>query len=129
FVVLLVLAFLAFTIGPFVIVLIAGDAFRGAGQVIGWLCLGQVFSGMYLMVTNYIFYSKQTGALSLATLFAGCLNVALMLGLVSVLGIEGAAISFAVACAVKFVLTWWLANLRHPMPWFEFGNVFSRNSL
>lgn len=129
FAALLVLAVLAFVVGPFVTVLIAGEAYQGAGQVIGWLCLGQVFSGMYLMVTNYIFYSKRTGALSMATLFSGCLNLALMLGLVGVLGIEGAAISFAVACGVKFVLTWWLASLRHPMPWFEFRKIFSRNSL
>lgn len=125
FAAVLAVAALAFFIGPSVIVLVAGEAYGRAGEVIGWLCLGQALSGMYLMVTNYIFYSKRTGALAIATLFAGCLNLGLMYFLVGVLGIEGAAISFTIACAVKFVLTWWLASLRHPMPWFEFGKIFS----
>ncbi|MEI5604581.1 hypothetical protein WB307_50110, partial [Streptomyces brasiliscabiei] len=59
------LAGLSFLVGPVIISLVVGDEYREAGNVIGWLCLGQVFGGMYLMVTNYVFYSKKTGMLSL----------------------------------------------------------------
>lgn len=54
---------LAFVIGPWLVTLIAGEEYARAGDVIGWLALGQAFGGMYLMVTNYIFYSKRTGLL------------------------------------------------------------------
>lgn len=111
---------LAFLIGPFLVTLIAGNAYAEAGSVIGLLVLGQVFGGMYLMVTNYIFYSKKTGALSLATLLAGLANVGLLLILVPSYGIVGAAMAFAAAMGMRFVLTWVLAARRHPMPWFSF---------
>ncbi len=76
--VLLVGAAIAFIVGPSVVVFIAGDEYSSAGKVIGWMVLGQVFGGMYLLVTNYIFYSKRTGLLSLVTIFCGLINVSLL---------------------------------------------------
>ncbi|MDA6078100.1 oligosaccharide flippase family protein [Edwardsiella anguillarum] len=55
---LLFIALLAFFIAPYIVVMIAGDKYTEAGRIIGWVCLGQIFSGMYLMVTNYIFMPK-----------------------------------------------------------------------
>lgn len=49
---LLLIALLAFFIAPYVVILIAGEKYRAAGEIIGWICLGQIFSGMYLMVTD-----------------------------------------------------------------------------
>ncbi|MFX3708006.1 lipopolysaccharide biosynthesis protein, partial [Streptococcus suis] len=86
---------LSFLVGPVIISLVVGDEYREAGNVIGWLCLGQVFGGMYLMVTNYVFYSKKTGMLSLITISSGLLNLLTMIILVNYLGIEGAGIAFA----------------------------------
>lgn len=111
---------LAFIIGPPLFILIAGEKYSAAADVIGWLALGQAFNGMYLMVTNYIFYSKRTGLLSLSTITAGLINVGLLLLLISLMGLKGAAIAFAISMAVKFLLTWFVAHLRHPMPWFDF---------
>jgi O-antigen/teichoic acid export membrane protein len=81
--------------------------------------LGQAFSGMYLMVTNYIFYSKKTGLLSLVTISSGLLNVVFLVVLIKLLGITGAAMAFTLAMALRFLLTWWVAQKRHPMPWFN----------
>ncbi len=111
---------LAFIIGPWLVTAVAGPEYRRAGEVIGWLALGQAFGGMYLMVTNYIFYSKRTGLLSLATIASGLTNIALLLVLIRAVGLEGAAIAFSIAMAVRFLLTWWVAQKRHPMPWFDF---------
>jgi O-antigen/teichoic acid export membrane protein len=111
---------LAFLIGPPVLMFIAGEKYSPAGEVIGWLALGQAFNGMYLMVTNYIFYSKRTGLLSLSTISSGLINVGLLLVLIPFMGLKGAAIGFAISMGIKFVLTWYIAQLRHPMPWFEF---------
>lgn len=117
FLCVLSLAAVSFFIGPAMITLVVGDEYQAAGRVIGWLCLGQVFGGMYLMVTNYIFYAKKTGRLSLVTIGSGLLNLLTMLVLVNYLGIEGAAISFAFSKMIQFLLTWLLASKSTPMPW------------
>ena len=117
--VLVAIAALAFAMGPYLLVLIAGEKYRPAGEVVGWLALGQAFNGMYLMVTNYIFYSKKTGLLSMSTITSGLINIGLLLLLVASMGIVGAAIAFTISMALKFLMTWYVAQLRHPMPWFD----------
>jgi len=69
---------------------------------------------MYLMVTNYVFYSKRTGLLSAVTIFSGVLNVGLLLLLVESQGLAGAAIAYSIAMGVRFLLTWWVAQRRVP---------------
>ncbi len=123
FLIILIGSVLAFIIGPWFVVLIAGQEYSKAGEVIGWLFLGQAFGGMYLMVTNYIFYSKRTGLLSLATIFSGFLNILLLVVLIRLIGLQGASIAFSVAMSVRFLLTWWVAQKVYPMPWF---NLVSR---
>lgn len=119
----------AFFIGPWLVVLIAGKDYAQAGEVIGWLALGQGFQGMYYMVTNYIFYSKRTGLLSVASIGSGVLNVLLLIVFIEVMGLQGAAIAFAVSMGVRFLITWWIAHRRHPMPWFDWFKVGSHPEL
>lgn len=119
YVIILLAVALAFLIGPYVVSVIAGEDYKDAGRLIGWLVLGQGFTGMYLMVTNYVFYSKRTGTLSVVTFSAGLLNVILLYFLIPPLGLFGAAIAFCIANASRFLLTWWLAHKQHPMPWFS----------
>ena len=57
--------------------------------------------------------------LSLSTITAGLINVGLLIVLISFIGLIGAAIAFATSVAVKFLLTCYVAQLRHPMPWFD----------
>jgi O-antigen/teichoic acid export membrane protein len=119
FALILFAAGLAFIFGPWIVALVAGPEYVLAGSVIGWLVLGQTFGGMYLMVTNYIFYSKRTGLLALTTITSGFLNVCLLILLIPYMGLVGASIAFTVAMAIRFLLTWWVAHLRQPMPWFS----------
>ncbi|HEY2345020.1 MAG TPA: oligosaccharide flippase family protein [Xanthomonadaceae bacterium] len=120
FLVALALAGLAFLFGPLAVRIIAGARYVEAGSVLGWLALGHVFGGMYVMVTNYIFFSKRTGLLSVVTISSGLLNVALQFVLIGAWGIRGAAIAFATAMGLRFLLTWVVAHRRHPMPWSDF---------
>ena len=113
------LAGVAFVLGPPVTRWLAGDAFDAAGALVGWLALGQAFAGMYLLVTNYVFFARRTGLLSMATVAAGLLHIGLLVTLVPAHGIKGAAWSFAIAMAARFVLTWFVAQKTHPMPWFN----------
>ncbi|MFQ3451665.1 polysaccharide biosynthesis C-terminal domain-containing protein, partial [Escherichia coli] len=64
---------------------------------------------MYLMVTNYLFYAKCTGRLSIVTIFSGGVNIVLLLVLMKFLGITGVAISFSISMFIRFLATWWLA--------------------
>ncbi|OLO09872.1 polysaccharide biosynthesis protein [Chromohalobacter japonicus] len=117
---------LAFLIGPWLVTFVAGESYAKAGDVIGWLALGQVFGGMYLLVTNYIFFSKRTGLLSLVTISSGLINVGLLLLLIDKFGLEGAAYSFCIAMIIRFLLSWYVAQKRHYMPWFKFTKLFPR---
>ncbi|MGN5130884.1 lipopolysaccharide biosynthesis protein [Aeromonas hydrophila] len=119
FLLLLLLAPIPFLIGPWALVLIAGEKYRAAGEVIGWLCLGQIFGGMYLMVTNYIFYARKTGILSLITITSGILHLLLLLIMVSAYGLIGAAWAFVIAKMVQFLATWLLANYLMSMSLFD----------
>lgn len=118
FAAVLALAALAFPLGPWLVPLVAGERYAAAASALGWLAVGQAFSGMYLMVTNYIFFYKRTGLLSLVTIGSGLVNIASLVVLIDWLDIQGAAVAFALAMALRFFLTWWVAHRRHPMPWF-----------
>jgi len=118
FVVMFIVALMAFLLGPFFVVLIAGEKYREAGSIIGLLCLGNIFNGMYLMVTNYIFYSKKTAKLSIVTILSGGVNVALLFLLVKPYGLVGAAVAFAISGFVMFLFTWFLSMYCYRMPWF-----------
>lgn len=117
FIAILIIVTFAFVLGPFIITLIAGEKYKSAGDVIGWLCLGQAFGGMYLMVTNYNFYAKKTKNLAIVTIATGIINVPLLLIFVNKFGIVGAGISFAIAKFLQFSMTWFLANRAVYMPW------------
>lgn len=118
FLLALLVAGLAFVVGPFSVASIAGGRYAEAGAVIGWMALGQAFFGMYLMVTNYILYSKKTGLLSLVSIGGGILNVGLLVVLLKLFGLPGAAMAYALAMMLRFLFTWLVAYKLHPMPWF-----------
>lgn len=117
---------IAFLSGPFVIPLIAGAEFASASNVFGWLALGQALSGMYLLVTNYILFSKRTAILSAITLSTSLVLLVSLFVLTSHFGIQGAAISFATAMGIRFLLTWWIAAKIYPMPWFQTALISRR---
>jgi O-antigen/teichoic acid export membrane protein len=109
---------LAFLIGPPLFVRIAGDNYREAAPIIGWIALGQGLSGMYLMVTNYVFYSRRTGILAITTMASAAAGLGALFLLIPLYGLRGAAYAFCFGMSVRFLLTWGAAHLRHPMPWF-----------
>ena len=118
FLVILIGAASVFAAGGAILEFVAGGGYAHAGDVLGWLVLGQVFGGMYLMVTNYIFYSKRTGLLGASTVACGALHILLLVAFVRWKGLEGAAMAFAISMALRFLVTWRIAHLRRPMPWF-----------
>lgn len=118
FVATLAVAALVFALGRPLITWIAGPDFVRGAEAIGWLALGQAFSGMYLLVTNYVFYAERTGLLAMATLAAGAVNLAILPFFVGAWGLQGAGAAFCLSMALRFVLTWGIAQRVVPMPWF-----------
>ena len=104
-----------------ILYLVAGSKYTGAAGALAGQAFGQAFGGMYLMVTNYIFYAQKTRSLALVTFSAGLLGFGLAWFLVPIMGISGAGVAFATTMALRFVLTWVLAHKVCPMPWLTFS--------
>lgn len=117
---LLIMVFLSFYISPPILNFIVGNGYEQASEIIAWLLLGQVFGGMYLMVTNYIFYSKETKLLSLITIVTGLLNIILLYWLIPIYNLSGAAYSYCISMMLRFLFVWFLANKKVNMPWLYF---------
>lgn len=111
------LSFSAFIIGPVFVSFIAGEQYKEAGFLFGWLCLGQAFGGMYLIVANYIFYTKKNKPLASITILCGFLNFILLVIMIPAVGLIGAGISYAISRSIQFLLTWCLASKSYNMPW------------
>ncbi|WP_272517017.1 oligosaccharide flippase family protein [Providencia sp. PROV194] len=117
FILLIICAIFAFFISPYFLIFIAGDKYTESALLIGWLCIGQIFSGMYLMLTNYLFFSKKTGRLAFTTITAGIINIILLLILIPYLGLLGAAYAFIISKFIQFILTWIISYYSLKMPW------------
>lgn len=117
FIFLIFMSLLAFFIGPPILKLMVGEKFYEASSILPIIIIGQVFFGMYLIVTNYIFFVKKTKYLSYVTISSGAINVALLLLFIPCYGIRGAAFAFVIANILRFLGTWLLSVKLYSMPW------------
>ncbi len=117
FMLLMIMAALSFLIAPPILEVIVGEEYREAANILPLILTGQVFMGMYYMVTNYIFYIKKTKYLSYVTISSGIINIILLLVLVPTYGISGAAFAFLIANMVRFIFTWAVSAYLYKMPW------------
>lgn len=122
FVIALAIAGLIALFSYWIVLFVAGNKYVTAAPALAWLAVGQAFVGMYLMVTNYIFFMRKTKLLAWVTVFSGTIGLTSTWILTPILGITGAGISFAFAMALRFTLTWMLSHRIYPMPWFFFLN-------
>lgn len=95
-----------------------GASFAGATEYIVWFALANAFNGMYLMVTNYIFFTEKTHLLAVVTFVTAALNLPLTYCLIKNYGAIGAAQATSLTFVVKFISTWWLSSRTYKMPWF-----------
>jgi O-antigen/teichoic acid export membrane protein len=105
---------------PFAVEWIAKDEYTSARKYLTLLSVGQGFGGMYFCVTNYLFYARKTGLLSWATILPGVLSILGTYLLMPRFGLHGVAYVFMLCMALRFLVTWVLANRVFPMPWFSF---------
>ena len=119
FVILMVFAILLSLISaPFVRIYL-DESYFAATEVIPWLLCSFVLHGMYIMFGNFLYYSKSTGILSIATLIAAISNIFLNWILIPLNGIIGAAQASIFAFFFAFIFTWYFSTKKVKMPWFS----------
>lgn len=100
-----------------VLKLITGPEYAEAADIVAWVILGKALHGGYLMVTNYLFYTKRTGALSSIMISTGIINVGLLVVFIEYWGLLGVAWAQALSKLLQWLITWFFANKSVPMPW------------
>lgn len=117
FISIILLATAGAIITPHLLPYIVGPQFQTVGPLLVYILFGNAFIGMYYMVTNYIFFSRKTGLLSMLTITIGLVTTATSWVLINKYGIVGAAIGFMLGQASLFLGAWALSNFCVPMPW------------
>lgn len=117
FVVILSIAIGIGAASEFIVDLVAGDQYKEAADIAKYMLIGNAFVGMYFMVTNYVFFSRRTELLSLTTTIIGIATFGLTYYLIKINGAIGAAQAFMISQILMFLVTWYIANKCHSMPW------------
>ncbi len=94
-----------------------GEKFQGASQYIYLISLAYALQGMYMMVVNYIYYTKKTHLISMVTISTSILHVVLSYMLIQHYGAIGAAYASVISFFLTFVLVWRISSKVVEMPW------------
>ncbi|NMA84151.1 MAG: oligosaccharide flippase family protein [Epulopiscium sp.] len=126
FIIILLIAIVLGLVSPWFLNKFVGKEFSSSSIYVIWIALGYAFKGMYLMVTNYIFYATKTSILAWVTFVAAVLNVILNYIFIKEFGAIGAAQATSIIYLIKFIATWVLSAKVYSMPW----NIFkTRDSI
>ncbi|MBD9438719.1 lipopolysaccharide biosynthesis protein [Pseudomonas sp. PDM04] len=115
--VFLALAFVAFCFCELFFSAVVGKEFAAAKEIVFWFFLGQTFKGMYLSVAGFFFFSSRTSNVSVVTVCTGLFSVVITIIFVKLLGLQGAAMAYALSEGVLFVFAWLLSRRIYKMPW------------
>lgn len=105
------LAFLVITLGIMIlgpelaVIMAPGDYLSGV-KLIPVVVLSYFFQFLYTIYVNFAFYMKKTLAISIGTLMAGGLNIALNLLMIPVFGYEIAAWTTVISYFCLFIFHW-----------------------
>lgn len=110
-------AFVISMAGPYILRLLVGERFYGAGVFIFWIAMSQVAFAMYRLLAIFITFSRKTYLLAWITLLSGLVAVAANFALIRINGAIGAAQATFLAYLTFFILTWMFVNRLYPMPW------------
>jgi len=128
FIALLLIAVGLTLISPLLIKIFLGEAFQEVWRYIPWIAFSFAFYGMYLMIVNYILFTKKTAQLSYVTLSVSLLHIIVSYLLISYNGILGAAQATMLTSFTVFIAVWWLSQKLYPMPWFTWFNMKGINN-
>lgn len=127
FFIILFTAFIFSVMAEYFIPFFLGSEFIKVSNITLFMFLGNAFTGMYYMVTNYIFFTSRTGLLSLSTITTGVMSFLMSIVLIKNYGLTGAAVSFMIGQIMLFFMTWIIAQYCYKMPWIAFLYKRHRN--
>ncbi|MFA9372816.1 MAG: lipopolysaccharide biosynthesis protein [Poseidonibacter sp.] len=127
FVGILIFAFLFSYISTLLIPIILGESFVSSSELIIYFAIAFAFDGMYYMVTNYLFFIKKTDVLAYVTFGVSIIHLFLLVYLIKLNGLLGAAQAGVISYAITFFLVWYLANKYYPMPWLQVISLKENN--
>lgn len=96
---------------------VVGKEYHYAEQYVFWLSMGYAFTGMHMMVVNYIYYLKKVRTYAFITIAVIIINIILNYYMITSFGSVGAAQATMIANFISFVLTWILTIKICDMPW------------
>jgi O-antigen/teichoic acid export membrane protein len=99
--------------------LLLGARYAEAVQMFPWFVLGGAFSGVYFCTSSIYFFHGRTGLLASSTVSAAGIGSVVVWGLVSSLGMQGAAIGYAATQGILAVFATVIAIRSFDLPWFE----------
>jgi O-antigen/teichoic acid export membrane protein len=114
---LIVLALSIALISPWFFSFFVGKSFMSGFKYVLWVALGYAFNGMYMMVTNYIFFVEKTYLLAWITFTSAIINVVASYFLIKLHGAVGAAQATMLAHLCMFLMTWAVSARVYSMPW------------
>ncbi|MGF1703694.1 oligosaccharide flippase family protein [Photobacterium makurazakiensis] len=120
---LIVIGVVVYYTVPFISILILGDEYKSASNIVGILCLAQICNGIYLMFTNYLLYNKKVGMLSFVTISSGAIHVLCSIYLIQTHDLKGVAMSFLIATVYRAMMTYYHSVRHTDMPWFKIREV------
>jgi len=100
---------------------VVGERFMAARGLSFFFIFGNGFTGMYLAVAGFFFFTSKTKYVSVVSLSAGLLALAAMWLGARAWGLQGIAAAFLFSQVAMLALAWAGANLVYPMPWLQFG--------
>lgn len=119
FIMVLLLAIAYSYVAPLILEIFVGEKFLGASSYVWAFALSGALSGMYYMVVNYIFYSRKTVYLMLATFLSALLHAFISYYFTLYYGILGTCFSVVLSHFIIFILVWYLSNKVYKMPWVD----------
>lgn len=103
---------------PLIFKLFFSERYYAAQDVVIWVSIGYLFTGLYKIPVNLIFYEKRTSILGWLALLNVAVSLVLNYFLIRLFGMMGAAYATAVTFFVMFFLVAIVAQKIYPMPWF-----------
>jgi len=100
----IVLAIPAFILGPWLVEVVYGSAFAGAGTALRWILPGVVAYSVVAILSRYITGQGRPGAATSVMVLGLAVNIASNVVLIPALGISGAAISSSISYGITAVL-------------------------
>ena len=120
FIGIIIFAMILSSCSIFIIPYLLDEKFINASIYIYWISLAYAFQGMYVMVVNYIFYTKKNHLISMTTITTSIFHVILSYFLIIKYGAIGAAYASVISYFLTFILIWRISNKVFPMPWVVF---------